>query len=122
MSQQPAARAAVMNDVARLAGVSHTTVSHAFSSPKVPSWGTLELLVEVMDGDTPAFHDLWVAATTPADKQAIALAHADWSISALWVFMASYVVFAAITWAVYLRSSFAKELAPVPTLVPAGAA
>jgi MFS transporter, NNP family, nitrate/nitrite transporter len=62
------------------------------------------------------------AATTVAEKEAIALEHADWSVSALWVFMASYVVFAAITWAVYLRSSFAKELAPSRSLVPAGAA
>ena len=56
-----------LRTLARETGVSHTTVSHAFSSPKVPSWGTLELLVEAMDGDTTAFHDLWLAATTPVD-------------------------------------------------------
>jgi NNP family nitrate/nitrite transporter-like MFS transporter len=43
------------------------------------------------------------AAETPADKVAIAAANADWSVPALWVFMGSYVVFAAVTWAVYIR-------------------
>ena len=52
------------------------------------------------------------AATEPADKLAIAQAHADWSISALWVFVACYVVFAAITWFCYLRTSFAVERVP----------
>lgn len=51
--------------LAREAGYSHTTVSKAFSSPAAPSWGTLELLVEAMGGDTGHFHDLWLAATTP---------------------------------------------------------
>ncbi|PUA82228.1 ATP-binding protein [Nocardioides currus] len=45
-------------------GVSHTTVSKAFSATALPSWGTLELLVETMDGDTTAFHDLWLAASS----------------------------------------------------------
>jgi tetratricopeptide (TPR) repeat protein len=47
-------------------GVSHTTVSKVFSSPSVPTWGTLELLVEAMDGDVSHVHDLWLAASTPA--------------------------------------------------------
>lgn len=51
--------------LARETGVSHTTVSHAFSSPRIPTWGTLELLVEAMHGDTTGFHDLWLSATTP---------------------------------------------------------
>ena len=37
-------------------GVSHTTVSKAFSSPALPSWGTLELLVAGMGGDVQHFH------------------------------------------------------------------
>jgi NNP family nitrate/nitrite transporter-like MFS transporter len=49
-------------------------------------------------------------ATTPAAKASVAMAHADWSVSALWVFMVSYVVLAAITWAVYLRSPFAVAM------------
>lgn len=49
------------------AGCSHTTVSKAFSSPTLPPWGTLELLVEAMGGDTAFFHDLWLAASTPTD-------------------------------------------------------
>jgi NNP family nitrate/nitrite transporter-like MFS transporter len=52
------------------------------------------------------------AAETPAEKLAIAQAHADWSISALWVFLAAYVVFAAMTWFFYLRRSFATERVP----------
>jgi MFS transporter, NNP family, nitrate/nitrite transporter len=44
------------------------------------------------------------AAATPAEKIAVAAAHADWSVPALWVFVASYVFFAATTWFVYLRS------------------
>ena len=54
-----------LRTLARETGVSHTTVSHAFSSPRVPAWGTLELLVEAMGGDTATFHDLWLAATSP---------------------------------------------------------
>ena len=49
------------------------------------------------------------AAATPADKLAIAQAQADWSIPALWVFLAAYVVFAAMTWFFYLRRSFATD-------------
>jgi NNP family nitrate/nitrite transporter-like MFS transporter len=52
------------------------------------------------------------AAETPAEKLAIAQAHADWSISALWVFLGAYVVFAAMTWFFYLRTSFATERVP----------
>lgn len=46
-------------------GVSHTTVSKAFSNPRPPSWGTVEVLVEAMAGDPVRFHDLWLAATAP---------------------------------------------------------
>ncbi len=45
------------------------------------------------------------AAATPAEKVAVAAAHADWSVPALWVFLGSYVVFAAVTWTFYLRKS-----------------
>jgi tetratricopeptide (TPR) repeat protein len=48
--------------LAREAGCSHTTVSAAFSSPRLPSWGVLELLVEAMHGDSDHFHSLWLAA------------------------------------------------------------
>jgi NNP family nitrate/nitrite transporter-like MFS transporter len=43
------------------------------------------------------------AAATPAEKVAVAAAHADWSVPALAVFLGSYVVFAAMTWFFYLR-------------------
>src|SRR6266851_1746748 len=43
------------------------------------------------------------AAKTPAAKVAVAAAHADWAVPALWVFLGSYVVLAGVTWAVYLR-------------------
>ena len=45
------------------------------------------------------------AASTPAEKVAVAAAHADWSVPALWVFLCSYVVFAVVTWTFYLRRS-----------------
>jgi NNP family nitrate/nitrite transporter-like MFS transporter len=45
------------------------------------------------------------AAKTPAEKAAIAASHSDWSVPALWVFLGSYVILAAVTWAVYLRPS-----------------
>jgi NNP family nitrate/nitrite transporter-like MFS transporter len=52
------------------------------------------------------------AAETPAQRLAIAQAHADWSVSALWVFLAAYVVFAGMTWFFYLRRSVAVERIP----------
>lgn len=52
------------------------------------------------------------AAETPAEKLAIAQAHADWSVPALWVFLVSYAVFAGMTWFFYLRRSFATERVP----------
>jgi NNP family nitrate/nitrite transporter-like MFS transporter len=52
------------------------------------------------------------AAETPAEKLAVAQAHADWSVSALWVFLAAYAVFAGMTWFFYLRRSFAVEKVP----------
>lgn len=45
------------------------------------------------------------AAETPAEKVAVAAANSDWSVPALWVFVFFYVVFAATTWLVYLRTS-----------------
>jgi len=48
------------------------------------------------------------AAKTPAAKVAVAAAHADWSVPALRVFLASYVVFAGVTWFVYLRRDAAR--------------
>lgn len=47
-------------------GCSHTTVSHAFSSPRLPAWGTVELLVEAMGGDVPTIRGLWVRASSGA--------------------------------------------------------
>jgi NNP family nitrate/nitrite transporter-like MFS transporter len=49
------------------------------------------------------------AAKDPAEKLAIAQAHADWSIPALWVFFGAYIVFAGMTWFFYLRRSFATD-------------
>jgi hypothetical protein len=51
--------------LAREAGCSHTTVSTVFSSPRLPSWGVLELLVEAMDGDVRGFREMWHAASSP---------------------------------------------------------
>lgn len=55
-----------LRQLGRAAGCSHTTVSHAFSSERLPSWGVLELLVEAMGGDVAAVHRLWLAASEPA--------------------------------------------------------
>ena len=52
------------------------------------------------------------AAETPAEKLAVAQANADWSLPALWVFLGAYVVFAAMTWFFYLRTSFAARRYP----------
>ena len=49
------------------------------------------------------------AAEAPAEKLAIAQAQADWSIPALGVFLIAYLVFAAMTWFFYLRTSFATD-------------
>jgi NNP family nitrate/nitrite transporter-like MFS transporter len=58
------------------------------------------------------------AAATPAEKVAVAAANADWSVPALWVFLLSYVVFAAITWFVYLRRTVTTDR--IPSLAQAG--
>jgi NNP family nitrate/nitrite transporter-like MFS transporter len=58
------------------------------------------------------------AAPTVEEKLAVARAGDDWSTSALWVFLAAYVVFAFLTWFCYLRRSFA--VARVPSLAHAG--
>ena len=52
------------------------------------------------------------AAETPAEKVSVAAAHADWSISALYVFLGAYVVFAGVTWFCYLRTSFVTNRVP----------
>ncbi len=52
--------------LARETGVSHTTVSKAFSSPRLPTWGHIELLAEAMDGDSTELHHLWLAASLPS--------------------------------------------------------
>jgi NNP family nitrate/nitrite transporter-like MFS transporter len=52
------------------------------------------------------------AAKTPTAKVAVAAAHADWSVPALWVFLGSYIVFASVTWFVYLRKPVATESTP----------
>jgi MFS transporter, NNP family, nitrate/nitrite transporter len=52
------------------------------------------------------------AAATPAEKVAVAAAHADWSVPALWVFFSSYIVCAGVTWFVYLRTSPAGSRLP----------
>ena len=49
------------------------------------------------------------AAKSPAEKVTVAAAHADWSVPALWVFLGSYVIFAAVTWLVYVRPGPAEE-------------
>jgi NNP family nitrate/nitrite transporter-like MFS transporter len=52
------------------------------------------------------------AAESPAEKLAVAQSQADWSISALWLFLGAYLVFAGMTWFFYLRTSFATDKVP----------
>ena len=59
-----------LRTLARQTGVSHTTVSKVFSTSALPTWGTVELLVAAMGGDTQQFHGLWLAASTPSDSTA----------------------------------------------------
>ena len=54
-----------LRTLATRTGTSHTTVSKAFSSPVLASWGTVELLVEAMGGDVDQAHELWLAASMP---------------------------------------------------------
>ena len=63
-----------LRTLAKETGVSHTTVSKAFSRPTLPAWGTLELLVEAMDGSVEDFRALWLAASAPTDGEARATA------------------------------------------------
>lgn len=63
-----------LRDMSREVGCSHTTVSVAFSEPRLPRWGLLELIVETLGGDVEEFHRLWLAASStgtdaPADPR-----------------------------------------------------
>jgi NNP family nitrate/nitrite transporter-like MFS transporter len=49
------------------------------------------------------------AAATPAEKLAVAQAHADWSVPALWAFLVAYAVCGALTWLRYLRPAAGRE-------------
>ena len=51
-------------------------------------------------------------AATPAEKLAVAQANADWAVPALGVFLGAYVVFAGMTWFLYLRTGFAAKRVP----------
>ncbi|MBO9533195.1 MAG: NarK/NasA family nitrate transporter [Solirubrobacteraceae bacterium] len=61
---------------------------------------------------------LMKAATTPAEKKAIALANTDWAVPALWTFIVAYFVFAVITYAFYIRQTAEHDdsvvVAPLP--------
>lgn len=57
-----------LREMAKDVGCSHTTISAAFSEPRVPRWGLLELIVETLDGDTAAFHRLWLAASVTGEE------------------------------------------------------
>jgi hypothetical protein len=63
-----------LRDMARDVGCSHTTVSVAFSEPRVPRWGLLELIVETLGGDTEEFHRLWLAASRAPEHRAPTIA------------------------------------------------
>jgi hypothetical protein len=52
-----------LRDMAKEVGCSHSTVSAAFSEPRVPRWGLLELIVEALGGDPALFHRMWLVAS-----------------------------------------------------------
>jgi NNP family nitrate/nitrite transporter-like MFS transporter len=52
---------------------------------------------------------LMKTAKQPAERAAIATAHQDWSVSALWVFCGAYVVLAIMTYTFYLRRGAAHR-------------
>lgn len=58
------------------------------------------------------------AAKTPAAKAAIGLAHTAWVVPALWAFLASYAVFGAVTYLVYVKA-WSDRRAGVPVGAPA---
>lgn len=59
-----------MRMIARSTGVlSHDTVHRVLTGPDLPQWGTLELVVEALDGDVAAFRGLWVAARRAMDNE-----------------------------------------------------
>ena len=61
-----------LREMAKEVGCSHTTVSVAFSEPRVPRWGLLELIVETLGGETERFHQLWLAASVAAKDRGAA--------------------------------------------------
>jgi MFS transporter, NNP family, nitrate/nitrite transporter len=58
--------------------------------------------------------NLVAAAPTTQAKQAVAIAHSNWSVPALWIFLVSYLVLAGLTWSVYLRSRLARDMVARP--------
>jgi tetratricopeptide (TPR) repeat protein len=52
-----------LRQMAAEVGCSHTTISAAFSEPRLPRWGLLELIVESLDGEPEQFRSLWLAAS-----------------------------------------------------------
>jgi tetratricopeptide (TPR) repeat protein len=59
-----------LREMAKEVGCSHTTISAAFSEPRVPRWGLLELIVEALGGEPAEFHQLWLAASRLPDAAA----------------------------------------------------
>ena len=55
-------------------------------------------------------------ARTPASKAAIAAAHAAWAAPALWAFLASYAVFGAVTYVLYVRAPASRRTGAVVAL------
>lgn len=48
--------------------ISHTTVAAVLRGDRLPRWGQLELVIEVLNGDREEFRRLWVAARDAADN------------------------------------------------------
>jgi Caspase domain len=62
-------------EIARRIGnnvISHTTVNSVLHCVKCPRWGNLELIVEVLGGETEEFRLLWIAAQDAPHQHAAA--------------------------------------------------
>jgi hypothetical protein len=55
--------------IARSTGaISHDTVHRVLTSPELPQWGPLELVVEALHGDVEVFRELWITARSTMEE------------------------------------------------------
>lgn len=57
-----------MRSIARTTALSHDTVHRVLTSPELPRWGPLELVVEALHGDVETFRGLWISARRATER------------------------------------------------------